>query len=116
MKCKYILTFLNNKKLPAGLIVILLGLILGLVLGTGEGLDRLSPGLYFPAILPHGFPVGTDFSFALFAVVLPQMPMTLGNAVIAQADLSKDYFGKAFSDNREWADRWFYGHTVAKRL
>lgn len=89
------LVFLNNKKLPAGLIVILLGLILGLVLGTGEGLDQLSPGLYFPALLPHGFPQGTDFSFALFAVVLPQMPMTLGNAVIAQADLSKDYFGKA---------------------
>jgi SulP family sulfate permease len=27
------------------------------------------------------------------ALVLPQIPMTLGNAVIAYADLSKDYFG-----------------------
>ncbi len=89
------LVFLNNKKLPAAIIVILLGLGLGLILGTGQGLSTLRPGLYFPAIFPHGFPDGADFSFAVFAVVLPQMPMTLGNAVIAQADLSKDYFGDA---------------------
>ncbi|MCG8637208.1 MAG: putative sulfate/molybdate transporter [Desulfobacterales bacterium] len=89
------IAFLNNRKLPAGLIVILLGFATGLVLGTGEGLDTLSPGIHFPALLPLGFPSGTDFSFVIFAVVLPQMPMTLGNAVIAQADLSKDYFGDA---------------------
>ncbi|MCG8617887.1 MAG: putative sulfate/molybdate transporter [Desulfobacterales bacterium] len=89
------LGFLNNRKLPAGLIVILLGMVIGLVFGTGEGLDALSPGLYFPELLPHGFPSGADFSFVILAVVLPQMPMTLGNAVLAQADLSKDYFGDA---------------------
>ncbi|HCY86249.1 MAG TPA: sulfate permease [Desulfobacteraceae bacterium] len=89
------LGFLNNRKLPAGLIVILLGMALGLIFGTGEGLDTLSPGLYFPDLLPHGFPSGADFSFVVLAVVLPQMPMTLGNAVLAQADLSKDYFGDA---------------------
>ena len=91
------LVFLNNKKLPAALIVIALGLFLGLILGTKEGLDTLKPGLYFPQLLPHGLPALPDFTFALFAVVLPQIPMTLGNAVIAQADLSKDYFG----DNAE---------------
>ncbi|MEJ2283077.1 MAG: putative sulfate/molybdate transporter, partial [Desulfobacterales bacterium] len=40
-----------------------------------------------------GWPSRADFTFALFALVLPQIPMTLGNAVIAYADLSKDYFG-----------------------
>nr|WP_321402515.1 putative sulfate/molybdate transporter [uncultured Desulfobacter sp.] len=87
------LVFLNNKKLPAALIVIALGVCLGLILGTRHGFDTLKPGLYFPQLLPHGFPALPDFTFALFAVVLPQIPMTLGNAVIAQADLSKDYFG-----------------------
>jgi SulP family sulfate permease len=91
------LVFLNNKKLPAALIVIALGLFLGLILGTKQSLDTLNPGLYFPHLFPHGFPAVPDFTFALFAVVLPQIPMTLGNAVIAQADLSKDYFG----DNAE---------------
>lgn len=89
------LFFLNNKKLPAGLIVVGLGFILGLILGTREGFDKLSPGFYFPNILPDGFPSAADFSFVVFAVVLPQIPMTLGNAVIAQGDLSKEYFGDA---------------------
>ncbi len=86
------LAFLNNKKLPAALIVIIFGMAAGLILGTGEGLDTLKPGLNLPHFFPHGFPGGADVTFALFAVVLPQMPMTLGNAVIAQADLSKEYF------------------------
>lgn len=88
------LVFLNNKRLPAALIVIALGLFLGLILGTKQGIDNLRPGLHFPHLFPHGVPSLADFTFALFAVVLPQIPMTLGNAVIAQADLSKDYFGK----------------------
>nr|WP_319397098.1 putative sulfate/molybdate transporter [uncultured Desulfobacter sp.] len=97
--CGFVVTlvFLNNKKLPAALIVIALGLFMGLILGTKQGLDTLKPGLYFPHLFPHGFPALPDFTFALFAVVLPQIPMTLGNAVIAQADLAKDYFG----DNAE---------------
>jgi SulP family sulfate permease len=35
-----------------------------------------------------------DLSFALLVLVLPQIPMTLGNAVIANADLSREYFGE----------------------
>ena len=31
---------------------------------------------------------------ALFVLVLPQLPMTLGNAVVANADLSQEYFGE----------------------
>ena len=89
------LAFLNNRRLPAGLIVMFLGIGLGLTLGTREGLDQIHPGLYLPKILPYGFPSGADLSFVILAVVLPQMPMTLGNAVIAQADLSRDYFGEA---------------------
>jgi len=89
------LAFLNNRRLPAGLIVMFLGIALGLFLGTHQGLDRIRPGLYLPALLPYGWPSGADFSFVILAVVLPQMPMTLGNAVIAQADLSRDYFGEA---------------------
>ncbi|MFC1523290.1 putative sulfate/molybdate transporter [Thermodesulfobacteriota bacterium] len=88
------LLFLDNKKIPAGLLVILFGFVLGLIWGTHDGFDRLRPGLYLPKILPFGFPTGADFSFALMVLVLPQLPMTLGNAVIANADLSKEYFDK----------------------
>jgi SulP family sulfate permease len=48
---------------------------------------------HLPRILPFGWPSGADATFALFALVLPQIPMTLGNAVVAYADLSGNYFG-----------------------
>jgi SulP family sulfate permease len=88
------LLLLENRKFPAGLVVVLGGIFTGLILGTGEGLDRIRPALHLPQILPFGFPTGADVTFALFALVLPQIPMTLGNAVIAYADLSEDYFGE----------------------
>jgi SulP family sulfate permease len=89
------LLLLDNKKFPAGLLVVLAGLALGLLIGTHEGFHKLRIGIYLPKILPFGMPTGVDFSFALLVLVLPQIPMTLGNAVIAYADLSEEYFGKA---------------------
>lgn len=88
------LLLLENRKFPAGLVVILGGIFLGLVLGTHEGFDKLNIGIYFPKFLPFGLPAGADFTFAFFAMALPQLPMTIGNAVIANADLSHEYFGK----------------------
>ena len=88
------LLLLDNKKLPAGLLVVGGGLVLGLILGTREGLANLQLGisLSLPTFLPFGWPSKADFTFALFALALPQIPMTLGNAVIAYADLSNEYF------------------------
>lgn len=86
------LLLLDNKRFPAGLLIVLGGLFMGLILGTHEGVDRLRLGLYIPKILPFGVPSSIDFSFALLVLVLPQIPMTLGNAVIANADLSREYF------------------------
>jgi len=87
------LVLLENRRFPAGLVIVLGGAALGLVLGTHEGFDRLKIGIYFPELLPFGFPAHADFTFALFALALPQLPMTIGNAVIANADLSQEYFG-----------------------
>ena len=90
-----IVTFLllDNKKFPAGLIVVTSGLILGLILGTGVDLRNNNLGFNLPEFLPFAFPGKADFSFALFVLVLPQLPMTLGNAVLAYTDLSHEYFG-----------------------
>ncbi len=86
------LLLLDNRKFPAGLIVVAGGLIAGVALGAGVGLGAGGMGFHLPEILPFGFPVKADFTFALFALVLPQLPMTLGNAVLAYTDLSKEYF------------------------
>jgi len=86
------LLLLENRRLPAALVVVGTGLLFGMALGTWEGLDQMQFGIYFPKLLPYGLPSGADFSFALLVLVLPQIPMTLGNAVIANADLSIQYF------------------------
>jgi SulP family sulfate permease len=86
------LMLLDNRKFPAGLIVVSGGLLTGLALGARVDLGSggLAPGL--PKILPFGFPGEADLTFALFALVLPQLPMTIGNAVLAYTDLSREYF------------------------
>jgi SulP family sulfate permease len=84
---------LDNKKFPAGLIVVIGGLLAGLALGARIDFGSGGLGLHVPRFFPFGFPEGTDFTFALFALVLPQLPMSLGNAVLAYTDLSRQYFG-----------------------
>ncbi len=88
------LLFLENRRFPAGLLVVLGGILLGLLMGTHTGLNSLEIGLHLPRILPFGWPSKADFTVALLALALPQVPMTLGNAVIAYTDLSHQYFGE----------------------
>jgi SulP family sulfate permease len=86
------LVLLENKRFPAALIVVAAGLALGLIFGNRPGLNELRVGINLPTLLPFGWPTSADFTFALFALVLPQIPMTVGNAVIAYTDLSESYF------------------------
>jgi len=86
------LLLLDSRKFPAGLIVVAGGLLAGLALGARVDLGPGRIGLNLPEILPFGFPGKADFTFALFALALPQLPMTLGNAVLAYTDLSTEYF------------------------
>ena len=87
------LFLLNNRRFPAGLMVVVLGFALGLSLGNGKALEHLRLGVSLPQWLPFGLPANADWGLALMALVLPQIPMTIGNAVIADADLAREYFG-----------------------
>lgn len=89
------LFLLDSKRLPAALVVISGGAAVGLLLGTGAELKTLTAGINIPQWMPFAFPKLPDFSFALITLVLPQVPMTLGNAVFAYTDLSREYFGDA---------------------
>ena len=87
------LLLLDNRRLPAALVVVFIGLFLGLILGTHEGLNKLELGINIPRLLPSGFPSWADFATSLFVLAIPQLPMTIGNSVIATGDLAKEYFG-----------------------
>lgn len=89
-------TFLliDNKKFPGGLVVVAGGLIIGVLLGVGMDLGNGAIGINIPQFLPFGLPGRADFTFALLVLVLPQLPMTMGNAVLAYTDLSHEYFGE----------------------
>ena len=91
------LMLLDNKRLPAAVVVIGAGMLIGLLAGNHQGWEDLTVGLNLPALLPYGLPTTADFSFALVLLILPQIPMTIGNAVIANADLSNQYFGQKSS-------------------
>jgi len=83
--------FLHNRRFPAGLILIIGGAIIGFILGARP---ELQLSLQFPELFLFSIPSQVDFTFALFALVLPQLPMTIGNAVLAYSDLSKKYFAE----------------------
>jgi len=87
------LFLLDNNRIPAAVVVVALGMLIGLLASRREGWEELALGLNLPDILPYGLPSGADFSFVLIVLILPQIPMTIGNAVIANTDLSQQYFG-----------------------
>lgn len=88
------LLLLRSRRFPAGLLLVLFGFAIGIAFGDHTPTRDWGIAVHAPDVLPFRFPDGIDFTFALFALVLPQLPMTLGNAVLAYTDLSKKYFGE----------------------
>ena len=74
------------------------GIALGiLVAGVLAAMAVARPDLAAPSIaLPQiGFPPAAAFASAFFLLVIPQIPLTFGNAVVAVSDLAHEYFGPA---------------------
>lgn len=89
-----IMLLLQNRKFPAALTLICCGVGAGLIFSSPATFSDLRPGLNAPPFLPFGLPATSDLTIALFVLVLPQLPMTIGNAIIATTDLSGEYFGE----------------------
>ena len=90
------LTFLllENKKIPAAVIVISAGVLLGLFIGKPVEFSKLKIGFNVPMPFPYGMPAWSDLMWVIPALVLPQLPMTIGNAILSNTDLMHEYFGK----------------------
>ncbi|MEM2192320.1 MAG: molybdate transporter family protein, partial [Candidatus Hadarchaeales archaeon] len=78
---------LTSRKIPAAIVLVLTGLAIGLVFKPPE--LRLGPTAPVP-ILPNI----SELQTAFFLLFLPQVPVTIGNAIISTSDLAEKYFGK----------------------
>ena len=76
-------------------------IVKGLQLGVGLLLIKSAWKMFLPA-LPHALPilraaptlVPKDFLVSFFVLVVPQIPLTLGNAVFGASDALNVYYGK----------------------
>ncbi len=84
-----LLLFIWRPLLPAGAVVAAFGVAVGLAI-EGDGI-RLSLG---PAPFGFAWPEAGDFSKAFVVLVIPQLPLTVTNAVIATVDTARSYFGE----------------------
>jgi SulP family sulfate permease len=87
------LMLLDNKRLPAALVLIILGILLGLFIGKPSDAASFNWSVHFPKLIPYGWPSLDDFIWVLPVLVLPQIPMTIGNAIISNTDVMHEYFG-----------------------
>ena len=88
---------MHNKKYPAALVLIVVGFLIGAVYSKNDVFSGMDLSLHLPELLPFGLPTQPDLIIAFFVLVLPQIPMTIGNAIIANVDLSREYFGEESS-------------------
>ncbi len=88
------LLLLENRKLPAAVMVVFGGILVGLFIGKPLKLEELRIGFNFPQLFPYGLPSGTDMLWVLPVLVLPQIPMTIGNAILSNTDVMHEYFGQ----------------------
>lgn len=82
----------RNWHIPASLIVVGTGAAAGalLVITGVSSVDALATGVSWP--FQH-LPSAGDAWIALYALVLPQLPLSLGNSVFATEDVMRHYFG-----------------------
>ncbi|MGB9593400.1 MAG: putative sulfate/molybdate transporter [Anaerolineae bacterium] len=81
----------KRQRWPAAIFAILLGLIAVAASGSlGSLIGQVRAGISIPKpMLPRWSDLGSSFTL----LVLPQIPLTLGNAVFATADTARQYFG-----------------------
>lgn len=79
--------FSRSASFPVGLVIVGFGLVAGLLLNA---IPHLELGIVVPAF---ALPRIADLRAALVLLVLPQLPLTLTNSVVAMRDVARTYFG-----------------------
>jgi SulP family sulfate permease len=85
------LVLMRYKRMPVALIAVVVGIVVGQLLGIAPPLPRLDFGLHFPHLI---LPSWRDIVHGTTNAVLPQIPLTLTNAIIVTAAVSRQLFPK----------------------
>ena len=84
-----VIALLGNRKYPASLFVIILGIVYALFLKVNAGTLVKSVGLS----LPHVHPITPkDLWTGFIILTLPQIPLSIGNSVLATRQVAQDFF------------------------
>jgi SulP family sulfate permease len=85
-----VLLLLNSRRLPAALVIVGAGVIIGAGYGAFSGTEWG----FGPTDMNTFTPRLGDFGTAMVLLVLPQIPLTIGNAIIGTTDAVKSLFGE----------------------
>jgi sulfate permease, SulP family len=97
-----VLALLDNKKFPAALAALTFGIIAGLALGGFQG-ESISIG---PTRISPISPSLHDFWTAFIMLILPQVPLTIGNACVGTSDMCRSVFPNSPLLSRTTAGRF----------
>lgn len=84
------LPLLKNRRFPAAIAAVVAGVVLNFLLHPGLSLPSISLGIHLPEI---SLPAAADFNRGFFLAALPQLPLTLANAVLVTTALSRELYG-----------------------
>lgn len=80
---------LGNRRIPPAPILILLGMAYGLLLKTDAASWKGVIGFHLPRLV---IPQAADILTGLLVLALPQIPLSLGNSLLATRQIIEDYF------------------------
>jgi MFS superfamily sulfate permease-like transporter len=81
----------ENRRYPAALAVMAFGIAVGGASTSFAALSSVSLGWIRPE---WGIPAGADFYTVFIVLLLPQIPLTFANSVVATADTADRYYGE----------------------
>jgi len=84
-----VLFLLSSRRFPAALVVLGLGIAVGIPFGSFGGAEWT----FGPTKVELCAPDLNDCIAALFLLVIPQIPLTIGNAIVGSTDAARSLFG-----------------------
>lgn len=97
-----VLSLLSSRRFPAALVVVTAGIAAAIPFGSLQDL-HWSLG---PSPMSLATPGADDFVTALFLLVIPQLPLTIGNAIVGTNDTARNLFGTG-TETRRVSNRSF---------